>query len=98
MLYSPPGNKHEWPTFVEFLLRQSFEGTQEEGRDGEGAAIFLLAKSSLGRSTVHTAVKALSQCKSLPRCSACEHREGLYGESVDGHERERRAEEAQSWL
>ncbi len=32
---------------VTFLLRQSFERTQEEGWDGEGAAIFLPAKSSL---------------------------------------------------
>lgn len=40
---------------VEFLLRQSFERTQEEGWDGEGAAIFLPAKSSSHKSTVHTA-------------------------------------------
>lgn len=38
---------------VDFLLRQSFERTREEGWDGEDAAIFLLAKSSLRWGTVY---------------------------------------------
>lgn len=81
---------------AEFLLRQSFERTQEEGWDGEGAAIFLLAKSSLRRSTVHTAdwVLAVSQCicVCVPVCactrllsrSVYEHRAGLCSWSVAG--------------
>lgn len=77
--------------YVGLLLRQSFERTQEEGWDGKGAAIFLLAKSSFHRRTtvycwlgvssfwIHLCVRA-----TLLRRSVCEHRAGLWGRSVAG--------------
>lgn len=54
---------------VEFLLRQSFERTQEEGWDGEGAAIFLPAKSSSRRSTVYGIL--LTGCKQFLNVCVC---------------------------